>query len=122
MGILGCSVTCLSLPPCAVWCVPFFGVRCRWFSSQRKKSSVTTFDVAMPGGHRHVADCQNRVSPETSARREVEVIRLLTVEGTEPMRRLWLRKCSHTSRPILYHVTCGGCAAVVPFTAPLVFQ
>ena len=35
-----------------------------------------------------MADCPNRFSPETSARREVEVIRLLAHEGTEPMRRL----------------------------------
>ena len=44
-------------------------------------------------------------SPETSTRREVELIRLLTVEGTEPMRRLWLRKCSHTSN--LYQLAAG---------------
>ena len=53
---------------------------------------------SMPGRHQDdVADCQNRFRPETSARREFELIRLLTEEGTEQMRRLWLRKCSHTS-------------------------
>ena len=44
-----------------------------------------------------MADCQNRFWPETSARREFELIRLLTEEGTEQMRRLWLRRCSNTS-------------------------
>ena len=51
----------------------------------------------MPGEHRHVADCQNRFWPEMSARREHELLRLLTEDGTEQMRRLWLRKCSHIS-------------------------
>ena len=44
-----------------------------------------------------MADCQNRFWPETSARREFELIRLLAEEGTERMRVLWLRKCSRTS-------------------------
>ena len=52
----------------------------------------------MPRRHRDdVADCQNRFWPETSARREFELIRLLAEEGTERMRVLWLRKCSRTS-------------------------
>ena len=52
----------------------------------------------MPRRHRDdVADCRNRFWPETSARREFELIRLLTEEGTERMRVLWLRKCSRTS-------------------------
>ena len=44
-----------------------------------------------------MADCRNRFWPETSARREFELIRLLAEEGTERMRVLWLRKCSRTS-------------------------
>ena len=44
-----------------------------------------------------MADCQNRFWPEMSARREHELLRLLTEDGTEQMRRLWLRKCSHIS-------------------------
>ena len=52
----------------------------------------------MPRRHQDdVADCQNRFWPETSARREFELIRLLAEEGTERMRVLWLRKCSRTS-------------------------
>jgi hypothetical protein len=60
----------------------------------------------MPGRHQDdVADCRNRFWPETSARREFELIRLLTEEGTEQMRRLWLRKCSNTSN--LYQHAAG---------------
>ena len=59
----------------------------------------------MPGGRRDVADIQNRFSPEMSARRECELLRLLTEEGTEQMRRLWLRKCSNTSN--LYQHAAG---------------
>ena len=36
-------------------------------------------------------------SPEWSARREFALLRLLAEEGTEKMRRLWLRKGSRTS-------------------------
>ena len=53
-----------------------------------------------------MADCQN-FSPEASARREVEVLRLLTEEGTEPMRRLWLRKCSHAADDGFGHFRSG---------------
>ena len=67
-------------------------------SEKRKKIEKQLFDVAMPGGHRDVADCQNRFWPEMSARREHELLRLLTEDGTEPMRRLWLRHFRKRSR------------------------